>query len=213
MRRVSGDRWRIRGIRGAMTLVRWVDATREERAAAFKGLQASSAFDWATSLTRFQDHDRAMARLLRVPEGRTGRDLNQEIRAAIDNGSILIIETLFPARTERADVSAPPPEPPLFAEAPPELRTIELERRYHDDEPLQGAPFELQLSDGRTVTGKLDKFGRARVEGVSPGVAHVRFGPDERPWEPVDQRVSPAFRENFNEADVRALIARHRGTR
>ena len=102
---------------------------------------------------------------------------------------------------------------PLVPEPLPELQVIELEHRYHDDEPVHGAPFELRLSDGRVVHGRLDDEGRARIEGVAPGVAHVRFGPDRRPWERVDQRPNPAFAARFSQSDAGALVRRHLGGR
>jgi hypothetical protein len=91
-------------------------------------------------------------------------------------------------------------------------RTIELERYYHDDTPIQGAAFKVKLSDGSVREGTLDASGRATVEDVPDGSASVQFGPDARPWEPVDKEKNPDFKEAFTSADVDALIARTTGT-
>jgi type VI secretion system secreted protein VgrG len=86
------------------------------------------------------------------------------------------------------------------------LRTLELERRYHDDAPVQGAAFKVKLSDGSVREGKLDSTGRARVEDVPDGSASVQFGPDARPWQMVDQQKNPDFKKHLTVSDIDALI-------
>jgi hypothetical protein len=79
---------------------------------------------------------------------------------------------------------------------------LELEHLYHDDEPVHEAPFTVELSDGSTVKGQLDAKGKATVR-VSVTPIRVRFGPDSRPWEKVDQTANPDYQEKL---DVDAFI-------
>ncbi len=85
-------------------------------------------------------------------------------------------------------------------------RTLELERRYHDDRPVRGAPFEVLEADGGIIEGELDASGRATVEHVLDGEVKVRFGPDERDYQPVEQGRNPEYRESFSQMDADALI-------
>ncbi len=87
------------------------------------------------------------------------------------------------------------------------LQTLLLERRYHDDEPLQRAPFEVELDGGRIVKGQLDDRGRARLRGLGKPV-RVRFGPDARDWKRVDEEANPDYREELSPSDIEALVSR-----
>jgi hypothetical protein len=86
---------------------------------------------------------------------------------------------------------------------------IELERRYHDDEPLQGAPFELELSDGTIITGKLNAQGRAVIPDLPVGQASVTYGPDARPYERKDKRMNPHYQPEFGDPQIEALLGRY----
>ena len=84
--------------------------------------------------------------------------------------------------------------------------TLVLEHRYHDDDPVAGAEYEVELRDGTIIKGKLDDRGRARIEGVPAEEARVRFGPDPREWSRKDQTPNPLFKESFADADADALL-------
>ena len=89
------------------------------------------------------------------------------------------------------------------------LRTLELDHRYHDDDPLQQASFSVRFPNGYEVSGKLDSQGRARLVGVPTGQAEVRYGPDSRPYEPVKQEENPDHRPEMSEAEIDALIDKY----
>jgi uncharacterized Zn-binding protein involved in type VI secretion len=84
--------------------------------------------------------------------------------------------------------------------------TLMIERRYHDDEPVEEAEFEVELFDKTIIKGKLDKQGRAKIEGVPPEIARIRFGPDVRPFERTDKSPNEAFRETMSEAEIDAMV-------
>jgi hypothetical protein len=69
---------------------------------------------------------------------------------------------------------------------------LRLEHLYHDDRPVQNAPFTVELANGDKIKGQLDENGRATVAVPSTPV-QVQFGPDARPWERVDQTENPDF--------------------
>lgn len=84
--------------------------------------------------------------------------------------------------------------------------TLLLERLYHDNDPVQEAEYEIEMFDGTIVKGKLDKEGRAKIEGVKTEVHKVRFGPDVRPFERKDLTPNSRFREALGAADIDAMI-------
>jgi hypothetical protein len=91
------------------------------------------------------------------------------------------------------------------------LRTLVLDYRYHDDDPVQKATFSVKFANGYEVSGKLDQRGRARLLGVPAGQAEVRYGPDSRPFEPVKQEENPDYRAQMSSADLDALFEKHGG--
>lgn len=92
------------------------------------------------------------------------------------------------------------------------LRTLTLDHRYHDDDPIQDAAFTVHFSNGLEVSGQLNKQGKARLVGVPSGPAEVRYGPDARPYQPVKQDGNPDYRAEMGEADIDALIDKyHKG--
>ena len=91
------------------------------------------------------------------------------------------------------------------------LRTLTLDHRYHDDDPIQESTFSVRFANGYEESGKLDKKGRARLVGVPSGQAEVRYGPDDRPYKPVKQDDNPDYREATAEADIDALIDKYHG--
>lgn len=89
------------------------------------------------------------------------------------------------------------------------LRTLHLDHRYHDDDPIQEATFSVKFANGWEASGRLDKNGRARLVGVPGGPAEVRYGPDHRPYEPIEQEKNPSYRESMSDADLDALIDKY----
>lgn len=92
------------------------------------------------------------------------------------------------------------------------VRTLELDHRYHDDGPIDGAAFLVRFANGYEVSGKLDSQGRARLVAVPPGSAEVRYGPDSRPFQPVEQPPNPDYSPQMSEADVDGLFAKYAQT-
>lgn len=89
------------------------------------------------------------------------------------------------------------------------VRRLALDHRYHDDDPVQDAPFTVRFPNGFEVNGTLDKQGRAVVLGV-PAQCEVRYGPDQRAFEPVDDRENPDHREQLAESDLDALFEKYK---
>lgn len=80
-------------------------------------------------------------------------------------------------------------------------RTLEIERRYHDDQPVQDAPFTVELVDGRTITGRLNADGKARVK-LLARPTRIQFGPDARDWTLSDPEVNPDYGDELGDADA-----------
>jgi type VI secretion system secreted protein VgrG len=89
------------------------------------------------------------------------------------------------------------------------LPTLKLDHRYHDDDPVQEATYSVRFPNGYQVSGQLDAQGRARLVGVPSGQAEVRYGPDSRPFEPVEQDKNPDYRPETSSADIDALIDKY----
>jgi hypothetical protein len=89
----------------------------------------------------------------------------------------------------------------LMEEANKNELVLKLERLYHDDHPVQDAPFTVELSDGSKIEGQLDAKGRATVPVPSPPT-RVQFGPDQRPWKSVDQEKNPDFQADLGDIDA-----------
>lgn len=87
-------------------------------------------------------------------------------------------------------------------------RSMELDHRYHDDDPIQEAKFTVKFSNGFELSGKLDKNGKATLIGV-PASGVVRYGPDAREYKRVDDRKNPDHRESFGDAEFEALYAKY----
>jgi hypothetical protein len=84
-------------------------------------------------------------------------------------------------------------EPARAPAPPPEIMTswIESELVDHDDRPVAAEPYEVVGADGASRTGQLDGRGFARVLGLAPGTARVRFsGRDRLDWHPVVPRAA-----------------------
>jgi hypothetical protein len=83
------------------------------------------------------------------------------------------------------------------------IQSIHLQHLYHDDTPVQGASFVIQLANGTTVEGSLDETGEAEVP-ITAAPTQVQFGPDERDWAADDQEPNPDYRQfaSSDEADA-----------
>ncbi|MDR0563624.1 MAG: DUF2345 domain-containing protein, partial [Azoarcus sp.] len=90
-----------------------------------------------------------------------------------------------------ASMSVDFPKMPVGEIAPDE---IFLEHNYHDNEPVAGAPYVIELSSGGVIKGNLDSQGRARVK-VPPlaGAATVTYGQMPSKWELKDKTANPNF--------------------
>lgn len=63
---------------------------------------------------------------------------------------------------------------------------IEIELVGEDDEPIVGARYRLELSDGSTIEGRLGSTGHVRLEGIDPGDCVLTFPElDQEAWEPA----------------------------
>jgi len=74
------------------------------------------------------------------------------------------------------------PPPANSAEAN-ESHWIEIDLVDDDGKPVPGEAFEAKASNGRVYKGTLDRNGHARIEGLPPGQAEVRFPKmDDEAW-------------------------------
>ena len=112
-----------------------------------------------------------------------------------------------PAPKEAAATSDPVP-----VTAEPQKTTLEVLHRYHDDEPIHGAEYEVHFNDGSVRKGKLGNDGRLRLENVPPGRAQIRFGLDAREYQRADDKKNEAYRESWSRADSEALVRKVMGS-
>jgi hypothetical protein len=55
-----------------------------------------------------------------------------------------------------------------------------------DGDPIPGEAYEVRLADESLHTGRLDREGTVRFDGIVPGTASIRFpGIDGREWRPL----------------------------
>jgi|HubBroStandDraft_5_1064220.scaffolds.fasta_scaffold191387_2 hypothetical protein len=80
------------------------------------------------------------------------------------------------------------------------IRCVHLTHLYHDDQPVHGAPFTIELANGKTIKGRLDDDGKADVPVLSQP-KRVRFGPDRRPLRRVDQQENPDYQDLVTRED------------
>jgi len=88
------------------------------------------------------------------------------------------------------------------------LRTLTLDHRYHDEDPVQNAAFTVKFSNGFELKGTLDAKGKAKLVGV-PAHGEVRYGPDQRPFQRVDSPDNPDQRGSFSAGDFETLFAKY----
>jgi len=75
------------------------------------------------------------------------------------------------------------------------VKPIDLQLHYlhSDDDPVQGAPFEVEFADGSKRTGVLDGSGKALLMNVPPGAAKVHYGEDARKGPVGKDEPNPLF--------------------
>lgn len=123
------------------------------------------------------------------------------------HGGVIVIGCPTVIIGSSAQVEALKTDKPFCEECEKKRNTVLLlEHRYHDGEPVQGAEYEVELRDGTIIKGKLDDEGKARIEGVPPERAKVRFGPDKRAWERKEQTPNPQLKDSFSDDDADALL-------
>lgn len=144
-------------------------------------------------------------------------------RAAFERAAELLTDNRVPLatsglvlaqRTEVRRIASAPSEPAvtpsqLVKPAEDETLSITVERHYHDDAPIIGAPFELQFPGGAVIKGTLGSNGKATVNGVPESTAVARFGPDQRAYAPVPQPKNPSFKPTMNPPDFDALVDKY----
>jgi uncharacterized Zn-binding protein involved in type VI secretion len=124
------------------------------------------------------------------------------------HGGVIVVGCPTVIIGSSAQVEALKTEKPFCEECEKKRQTVlVLEHTYHDDDPVQGAEYEVELRDGTIIKGKLDDEGKARIEGVPAERAKVRFGPDKRQWERKDQTPNPHKKDSFSDDDADALVA------
>ncbi|MDR5854833.1 type VI secretion system tip protein TssI/VgrG [Caballeronia sp. LZ062] len=97
----------------------------------------------------------------------------------------------------------PQSTPPMF---PPRsyTDTSSLSHLYHDDEPVQGAKFEIHYDDGKRYSGTLDGAGHADLSGAPVGVGRIKVGPDSRPLQVKANDANPGYKPRWGEGDFDA---------
>lgn len=81
---------------------------------------------------------------------------------------------------------------------------------YHDDEPVQGAPFKAMLADGSVRQGALDDVGRMALDDIPVGAVKVELGLDTRTYRRKDATDNPDFNDGpFTDDDVDSLLTKH----
>lgn len=81
---------------------------------------------------------------------------------------------------------------------------------YHDDAPLQGAPYTAKFADGSTRQGTTDGNGNVHISDVPPGTAQIQFKPDSRPYEVKTKADNPDYKPVLSDADIDGLIKKYR---
>lgn len=80
-----------------------------------------------------------------------------------------------------------------------------LDHRYHDDIPVEGAEYEIELENGQTLRGHLNDEGKAEIRGMGSRPIRVRYGLDSRPFEIVDDGTNPAYIAHFTKSESDAI--------
>lgn len=90
-----------------------------------------------------------------------------------------------------------------------EPQTLRLDHRYHDNEGIAGAQYEVTFANGEKRTGTLDGQGRAVLDGVPSGAATVKFGPSLLPYKGKGAVANPTFKGKPSSGDLDRLIEKY----
>jgi hypothetical protein len=83
---------------------------------------------------------------------------------------------------------------------------LHVQRLYHDDAPVRGAEFTLELVDGSLIKGRTDDKGEARLTNLVARPKRVQFGPDAREYAPLEEPENPEYQQDMSAADIEALV-------
>lgn len=79
-----------------------------------------------------------------------------------------------------------------------EVFTLSIEHRYHDNEPVCEAPFEIECADGSNIMGSLDTNGIAELKDFTAAPLRIMFQPDSRQYTPVNMVENEEYRKRFH---------------
>jgi type VI secretion system secreted protein VgrG len=99
--------------------------------------------------------------------------------------------------------------PPSFPIGEIKPNQLVIERLYHDQEPLAGAPYQVFFSDGSSKKGVLDGAGRGVLNDVPAGAAHVIFGAMPGPYARKSMVPMPGYKPVPKQGDIDALINKY----
>lgn len=129
---------------------------------------ASSApdADWGLDpFPRYAAHD---------PLSRAG-----ERRQIVRSGASLLRVSGQPERLPRLALARLPPQElppqPPAEDVQPATTFIEIELLDTEDKPVAGEEYRIELPDGSTRSGRLNRVGRAYLDGLEPGTCQVSF--------------------------------------
>jgi type VI secretion system secreted protein VgrG len=112
---------------------------------------------------------------------------------------------------QRPDGTIPPATVPSGARYRFRLqRALLLVRRYHDDAPVIGAEFDVELADGSVVKGRTDENGQGRIAKLPSQPKRVRFGPDARDYRELAED-NPEYRHSLGEDELDEFVRERLG--
>lgn len=108
------------------------------------------------------------------------RDLRMTLSQALERGRVHAFRMPKPIyrALEKVELEEYVPEDMRPSEA--ETSWISIQLIDDESSPVPGEAYEIEAADGTVLTGRLDKQGFARVDGIAKGNAKVRF-PDLDP--------------------------------
>ncbi len=175
--------WRLRSIVGDVCILRRRDLREDEHAiASFSGLSAQIDVWLADALARF-----VLLEIYQTLAGSfSGRQWNPadlrlrvkpRLEEAFRRGELVLVATVY-HRLSGTDQTIPEgaDSRPLLQPGSQKPETwIEIELVDEDGIPVEAERYQVELPDGRHVSGTLNAKGRARIEGIDPGTCEVWF--------------------------------------
>lgn len=86
--------------------------------------------------------------------------------------------------------------------------TLRLDHRYHDEQPLAGAAYEVTLGNGQKRSGHLDGNGQALISNIT-GTAKVTYGPMPGSFERKDQTPTPGHDPDPTDSKLAQLVDKY----